>query len=198
MSNLEAVAPSQVASPTRPPASRAVGVARYLALAALIAALIAMALGGGDFRPVARYLAGFAGAYTHPHFPTAAPLLAAGPFVLVHAGAAAAAMIIGTTLMVGVKGRLMHRVLGWAWVSFMMVVAAASLFIHTLSPGRFSVIHLLSVWVLIAAPLGLVFARRHRVAAHGRMMTGLYFGALWIAGAFTFLPGRAMYAVIFG
>ncbi len=31
-----------------------------------------------------------------------------------------------------------------------------------------------------------------------RGMTGIFFGALMIAGAFTFWPGRIMHAVVFG
>jgi uncharacterized membrane protein len=41
-------------------------------------------------------------------------------------------------------------------------------------------------------------ARRHMVANHRRHMLGLFLGALVIAGAFTFWPGRIMHAVVFG
>ena len=41
-------------------------------------------------------------------------------------------------------------------------------------------------------------ARRHRVAAHRRAMTGMFVGGLIVAGAFTFLPGRLMWAIFFG
>jgi len=33
---------------------------------------------------------------------------------------------------------------------------------------------------------------------HRNSMVGLFVGALVIAGAFTFLPGRIMHAVVFG
>jgi uncharacterized membrane protein len=41
-------------------------------------------------------------------------------------------------------------------------------------------------------------ARRHDVDGHRKRMLGLFFGALVIAGAFTFVPGRIMYKVAFG
>jgi uncharacterized membrane protein len=41
-------------------------------------------------------------------------------------------------------------------------------------------------------------AHRHNVAQHRRAMIGIFVGALVIAGAFTFLPGRIMHAVAFG
>jgi uncharacterized membrane protein len=38
----------------------------------------------------------------------------------------------------------------------------------------------------------------HAVAQHRRAMLGLFFGALVMAGIFTFMPGRIMHAVVFG
>jgi uncharacterized membrane protein len=189
MSNQE-VASQHVSAPSRGWRSLAIGGA--------ITALILTVIARGDLGAVARYLGGFAAAFAHPHAPDLAPIVAAGPLVMIHAGAAIAALVVGTILMLGVKGRLMHRTLGWIWVGFMMAVAFASIFIRVVNPGGFSVIHILSAYVLIAAPLGLVYARRHMVVPHGRMMTGLYFGALWVAGTFTFLPGRIMHGVFFG
>ena len=58
--------------------------------------------------------------------------------------------------------------------------------------------HLLSVFTLIMLPLGLLRARRHEVEKHRWTMTGLFAGALVIAGAFTLLPGRIMHDVVFG
>ncbi len=47
-------------------------------------------------------------------------------------------------------------------------------------------------------PLAVMHARRHNVDRHRRAMIGIFAGALLIAGAFTFLPGRIMHAVAFG
>lgn len=46
--------------------------------------------------------------------------------------------------------------------------------------------------------LAVLHVRRHKVSAHKKAMISIYFGALVIAGLFTFLPGRIMHAVVFG
>jgi uncharacterized membrane protein len=56
---------------------------------------------------------------------------------------------------------------------------------------------LLAIFTLVMLPLAVWRARRHRVTAHKRAMILLFAGALVIAGAFTFIPGRIMYAVAF-
>jgi len=36
------------------------------------------------------------------------------------------------------------------------------------------------------------------VQSHRKAMTSIFLGALVVAGAFTFLPGRIMYKLVFG
>jgi uncharacterized membrane protein len=88
--------------------------------------------------------------------------------------------------------------LGWTWVVAMGATAVSSLFIRAINPGAFSLIHLLSGWTIVALPMAVYAARRHRVAAHRRAMTGMFVGGLILAGLFAFLPGRLMWAVFFG
>ncbi len=72
-------------------------------------------------------------------------------------------------------------------------------FIHQLRWwGAWSPIHLLAVFVLVMLPGAVIDARRHRISRHRHAMRGLFLGALVIAGAFTFAPGRIMHAVVFG
>lgn len=40
--------------------------------------------------------------------------------------------------------------------------------------------------------------KKGNIKAHKRKMILLYFGALIIAGAFTFMPGRYLHSVFFG
>ena len=47
-------------------------------------------------------------------------------------------------------------------------------------------------------PLGVYYARSHRVRGHKLTMRGLFAGALVIAGIFTLVPGRIMHRVLFG
>ncbi len=141
-------------------------------------------------------------ALLHMHFHVHAPnteLLYAQPFAIkFHLVTVLAAFAIGCVLMVGIKGDALHRVLGWSWVILMVSTAAASFFIHGFNPNGLSPIHALSAWVLVAAPFGLSLARRHQVAAHRRLMTGLFLFGLLVAGAFTFVPGRLMFELFFG
>ena len=133
-----------------------------------------------------------------PHAPDWRLLMAAPPVIQLHVAAAMTALAIGTVLLIGVKGTRLHRTLGWAWVVAMGTTAISSLFIRAINPGGFSLIHLLSGWTIVALPMAVYAARRHRVAIHRRAMTGMFVGGLIVAGLFTFLPGRLMWAVFFG
>ena len=134
----------------------------------------------------------------HPRAPDLAPLASAPPVIQLHVAGALTALAVGTVLLLGVKGTQRHRGLGWAWVVAMATTAISSLFIHTINPGGFSLIHLISGWTIVALPMAVYAARRHRVAVHRRSMTAMFVGGLLIAGAFAFLPGRLMWAVFFG
>jgi uncharacterized membrane protein len=81
----------------------------------------------------------------------------------------------------------------------MATIALSSFWIHQLRIwGPFSPIHLLSVFTLVMLPLAVLHAHKHRVDKYKRAMISIFLGALVIAGAFTFLPGRIMYHVMFG
>jgi uncharacterized membrane protein len=128
-----------------------------------------------------------------------APLLSAPAPVVAHACAAFAAFVLGIVQLGGRKGTGPHRVLGWCWAALMAGVAISSFWINTIRQfGAFSLIHLLSIFVLATLPLGLLAAHRHRVDRHRTAMIALFAGALVIAGAFTLYPGRIMHRVVFG
>jgi len=110
-----------------------------------------------------------------------------------------AAFVLGTVQLAAPKGTLPHRTLGWIWVSLMLAVSVSAFFIHELRTwGPWSPIHLLAIFTLGMLPIAVWRAHRHEVERHRRAMTGLFFGALIIAGLFTVLPHRIMHAVIFG
>jgi len=89
--------------------------------------------------------------------------------------------------------------MGRAWVTAMAVVALSSFAIFEIRLlGPFSPIHLLSLFTLVQLGVAVRAARRGDIALHRRVMKGLVFGVLMLAGAFTFLPGRIMYAVVTG
>jgi uncharacterized membrane protein len=128
-----------------------------------------------------------------------APLLQSSLAIQIHAFAAMAAFVLGVVQLAAPKGTLPHRTIGWIWVILMTVVGITAFFIHDLRVwGIWSPIHLLAIFTLIMLPLAVLHARRHNVDGHRRAMTGIFTGALVIAGIFTFFPGRIMYRVVFG
>jgi uncharacterized membrane protein len=128
-----------------------------------------------------------------------APLLDASPIIQVHAFAAMAAFALGLVQFAAPKGTLPHRTIGWVWVALMAIIAVSSFWIHSIRMvGPFSLIHALSIFTLVMLPLAILHARNHRVVQHRKAMISIFVGALVIAGAFTFLPGRIMHAVALG
>ena len=113
-----------------------------------------------------------------------APLLAAPLSTQVHAFAAMAAFALGAVQLAAPKGTLPHRTIGWLWVALMVTVTTTSFWIHDLRVwGQWSPIHLLSIFTLIMLPPAVIHAMRHRVENHRKAMTGLFTGALLIAGS---------------
>ncbi len=128
-----------------------------------------------------------------------APLIAAPGAVPLHGFAAIGAFLIGLGQFALAKGTKSHRLVGYLWLAAMAVVTISSFWIHQIRQfGDFSWIHLLSLFVLIQLPIAVLAARRGNIAAHRRIMQGIFIGGLVIAGGFTFLPGRIMHAVLFG
>ena len=112
------------------------------------------------------------------------------PVIVVHAGAAAAALALGAAMLAARKGTLLHRFAGRGWVALMLVTALSSFWIR--SSGSFSWIHILSVAVPLLLAIGVWYAITGRIAGHRRMMSGVYAGGLLIAGAFTLRPSRLL------
>ncbi len=126
-------------------------------------------------------------------------LLAASPVIQVHAFAALGALFLGLAQFTTPVGSPIHRVLGYGWVSLMLVTTLSS-FLISFNPiiWRFSWIHGLSVFTTVMIVVAIVKARQHKVQAHRTIMINLFIFALVLTGAFTLLPGRVMHAVVFG
>lgn len=131
------------------------------------------------------------------HPPDLSLLAAQSPAVQVHVWMALAALGLGGVMLVSRKGARFHRIAGWTWAVLMAVVALSSFAIPTVAPGTWSFIHLISGWVLVGLPVGLVAARRRDVVTHRRSMLWLYWGFLIGAFAFTLIPGRLMWDLVF-
>lgn len=127
--------------------------------------------------------------------------LAQHPLLAVHVAGALTSVAIGAVLLWGRKGSVNHRVLGWTWVVAMAATALSSI---GLGGGAiphiagFSPIHGLTLVVLAMLPLGVTYARQHRISGHRQVMTWLYAGGCLVAGAFTLVPGRLLGGAVFG
>lgn len=129
---------------------------------------------------------------------TLAPLLAAGPVIIVHSVAALLALGLGVAQLLMPKGQLWHRVMGRLWVGLMAVVVASSFGIHELRwLGPFSAIHLVSIATAFALIAAVRDARAGRIASHRARMLWLFGAALIGADPFTLLPDRIMHQVLF-
>ena len=130
---------------------------------------------------------------------TLEPLLHAKPAIQFHAFAAMAAFVLGVVQLAGPKGTTPHRLIGAVSAALMLVVSVSAFFVHEIRMwGPWSPIHLLAVFTLVTLPIAVWRAHTHDVQNHRRAMVALFFGALVIAGLFTFVPGRIMHAVAFG
>ena len=130
---------------------------------------------------------------------TLQPLLAAGPAIQIHAVAALLTFGVGIVQLIARKGSKQHRTLGYIWAAAMMTVAITSFWIHEIRQfGDYSLIHVLSVFVIVSVPMALAAARSGQVNRHKKIMLSMFFFALIAAGAFTLLPGRIMYRVLIG
>lgn len=127
-------------------------------------------------------------------------LLLAEPLPIApHALFALLALVIGAVQLRMRKGTHSHKYLGYLWVGSMAIVATSGLFIHEFAlVGPFSPIHLLSLFVLVTLVVSIRAARRRDMERHRKTMIYMYVLGLVLTGAFTLLPGRAMYAVLFG
>ncbi len=112
------------------------------------------------------------------------------PMILIHLGAALAALVLGIAVFLRRKGNLAHRMLGRAWVGLMLVTAITTYWIR--GGGSFSWIHGLSVIALVALSFAVYFAMTGNILRHQRIMKGVFFGGLVVAGAFTLLPARLL------
>ena len=86
--------------------------------------------------------------------------------------------------------------MGWIFSAAMLAAAALSFGLTSITPGRYSAIHLLSVLTLATIPLG-IWRRRHGdIRGHAIAMASNYIG-LVIAGAFALTAPRLLHTAFF-
>ena len=116
------------------------------------------------------------------------------PVIQLHLIAALLALAVGTLQLVRTKGTVSHRWLGRFWVAVMLVVALSSFWIQELRDGRYSFIHLISIWTLFTLAMGVWAIRsRKNAKAHAAWMIGTFVGGLLVAGGLAvFGEGRVI------
>ena len=130
---------------------------------------------------------------------TLSPLLYAAHPIPAHAFLAFIALLLGVMQLLGKKGTVGHRIIGYIWCGMMFMVAITSFFIHELRLWEmFSPIHILSMLTIVTIILAIYYARIKNIKRHKNMMTALFWLSLVLTGAFTFFPGRIMHNVITG
>lgn len=119
------------------------------------------------------------------------------PVIAVHLTAALGALAIGPAVLWARRGRTqrprLHRALGYAWVTLMVMTAVSALFIRDFklpNMGGYTLIHLLIPATFLG--LGRAFRQlaRHDIRGHRIAMQVTYIGACIVAGGFTLLPSR--------
>lgn len=110
-----------------------------------------------------------------------------------HIFAAIWALVIGAIQLMASKGTKQHKFIGRTWMIAMAITAMSSFWLRGFEPiiGSFSLIHLLSFWVLICVAASIYFARIGNINRHKGFAKGAYFGLIG-AGIGTLAPGRMM------
>ena len=137
----------------------------------------------------------------HLHAPTLGLLAEASMAIKIHLITLGIAALMALILISGVKGTRLHRALGFVFAGAMLTTGIVTLTIPP-PPGPnllgFGPLHLFSLTALIGVPVSLWAARNHKAMLHARLMVGLTFGGLGIAGLGAFTPGRLVWRLFFG
>lgn len=111
------------------------------------------------------------------------------------------AFILGTTSLLLKKGTGLHKVIGRVYMLLMLFTAFVTLFMSAeVGPtvlNHFGFFHLFSFLTIYTVPTAYIAIKKGNIKVHKRKMIILYFGAIIIAGAFTFMPGRYLHSVFF-
>jgi uncharacterized membrane protein len=120
----------------------------------------------------------------------------------IHLASVLVAFLIGTFMLMSAKGTARNRALGRVFMVLMLATAVLVLFIPTHHPprlfGHFGPIHLFVIPVAYFVPSAYFAAKRGDIRTHKANMLGVYGGALLLADAFAFAPGRLLHTWLFG
>lgn len=116
-----------------------------------------------------------------------------------HLATVVPAFAIGTLLLIIKKGTSIHKIYGRIYMILMIITALITLFMEAeVGPklfNHFGWIHSFSFLTLYTVPTAYMAIKKGNVKSHKRKMILLYFGAIIIAGGFTFVPGRYLHTL---
>lgn len=136
--------------------------------------------------------------YARPINPDPTPLWSQPLSVQLHVMSVTVAFLSGLVIFLLPKGTGLHRLVGWSFVFAMIGAAATSVMMMSDLGTGINFLHVFTVVTVVSLTLGLYAIRRGDVRNHAGNMVGLFIGGLLIAGAFSFLPGRLMWRMLFG
>jgi uncharacterized membrane protein len=125
--------------------------------------------------------------------------------IYIHAFFALTAVPLGLYIFLTKKGTVKHILFGRIWISWLLTISLTAIFIQEITPGEYSLIHLLIPLTIGSLIYSIWSIRKYKKTtllkykrAHMSSMTSVYVGALILAGAFTLMPGRLFYEILFG
>jgi uncharacterized membrane protein len=122
--------------------------------------------------------------------------------MFLHLATVVPSFFIGTALLFMKKGTNIHKKLGRVYMVLMLLTAFTTLFMPAhVGPrliNHFGWIHSFSLLTIVSVPRAYYTAKIGNIKSHKIAMISLYFGAIIIAGGFTFLPGRYLHSLFFG
>ena len=140
----------------------------------------------------------FSRGYDRPIQPDVSPLWTMPFSVQIHVVSVALAFFAGLTIFALPKGTGFHRILGWTFVVAMIGAAATSIMMIADFNTGVNFLHIFTIVTAVSLTLGLRAIWRGDVRSHAYNMIGLFIGGLLVAGAFSFIPGRLMWRMLFG
>jgi len=129
---------------------------------------------------------------------TLTPFLEASLILQIHMIAAVPAIVIGPMVLFRRRVDAVHKKLGYVWLTAMMTLAIAGLFIPSNFAflGYFGPLHGFSLLTIYSVITGVQHARRGNIAAHEATFRGLWFGGIGGAGLMQFIPGRTVHVLV--
>ncbi len=120
---------------------------------------------------------------------------------LLHLATILPAFLIGTWLLIRPKGSPVHRGFGKLYMVLVLISSALSFLMPArVGPqviGPFGYIHALSVLAIVAVIVAWYAIKNKNLKRHRNAMIGLYVGGMFIAGSFSFMPGRLLHDWLF-